>query len=82
MLSSTSQGNSEKAQWEPFLGIEISFPEKQLRSRISLRSVESFRFVRQHRVAPFVLDIACMGGGISFIWMKRPKGSQGKEQKV
>ncbi|TAK01083.1 MAG: hypothetical protein EPO39_14915 [Candidatus Manganitrophaceae bacterium] len=82
MLSSTGQENPGKPQWEPFLGIEISFPEKELRSSISLRSVESFRFVRKHRVEPFVLDIACSGGGITFIWMRRSFKNKGKEQKI
>ena len=47
-----------------------------------MKQLPSFRFVRQHWVEPFVLDMICMGGGLSFIWMNLPKGDKGKEQKI
>ncbi len=77
-----SNTDPEKGVWEPLLGLEIPFSEKHLRSRISMKQLPSFRFVRQHWVEPFVLDMICMGGGLSFIWMNLPKGDKGKEQKI
>lgn len=69
-LSNTRWENPEEHRWEPPPLTEIPFPEKQLRSPIPLRK---FRFLRHHRVEPFVLDLTCMGRGVLFTWASLSK---------
>lgn len=77
-LSKIRRGSPERWEWEPPSPIEIHFPEKQLRSPMTLRK---FRFLRHHRVEPFVLDITCMGRAVLFTWTSLAKRDEGKEQK-
>jgi len=77
-LSKSRRGNPQRWEWEPPSPIEIPFPEKQLRSPVTLRNL---RYLRPHRVEPFVIDITCMGRGVLFTWTSLAGKAEGKEQK-